>query len=272
MLNQQVLAGKTTETAANMTSWRENPAGFISALDERLAQDEAHVYTLNLAAFREDDIHRYWLLLDEEEQARARRFRHEPSRNCFVLVRAALRRLLGWYLQREPTTLEFAIGEKGKPRLAENEPNRGLVFNVSHSGDHAIFALARDTPIGVDVEYRRAMSDMDGMATHCFAAHELNYWRALPEERRESAFFAFWTCKEAFLKATGEGISLGLKRCIVELEPYSRLISIPETCGTANEWRLIDLESGAGISSTLCYRGAERSLRRADAGLFLTGS
>ena len=105
------------------------------------------------------------------------------------------------------------------------------------------------------------MQQRDSMAERCFANGELGWWRALPEQRREPAFFDLWSCKEAFVKATGEGIALGLEACVVDLSGPPRLLSIPPGFGAADEWRLTALDLGEGYASAVCYRGAPRRLR-----------
>jgi len=222
---------------------------------------EIHVYRLDLSAKADLPYPQAGDLLDAGEKERAGRFRHEPSRRAFVAVRAALRILLGRYLRRNPASIRFATGEKGKPRLAGSEPDRGLVFNVSHSGDCGLIALSLDTALGVDVERQRPMAHRDGMAERCFAEQELAWWKALPEDRQEPAFFALWCCKEAFVKATGEGIALGLDACVVDLSGPPRLVSVPPCCGQAAEWRLAAVEAEDGYAAALCYRGTGRALR-----------
>lgn len=222
---------------------------------------EVHIYRLDLAGETDLSYPQAWALLDEEEQARAQRFQHEPSRSAFVKVRASLRILLGRYLRVAPISLRFALGDKGKPRLVGSEPDRGLVFNVSHSGGLGLIALSADTALGVDVERRRAMANQDGMAERCFAPDELNWWRALPEPLQQTAFFDLWSCKEAFVKATGEGIALGLEACAVDLRETPRLLAIPPGFGAAGGWRLAMLDLEADYASAVCYQGAPRRLR-----------
>jgi len=232
-----------------------------------------HVYRLHLALGSDEAFRRAWAVLDGAERERAGRFRHEPTRHAFVQVRCALRVLLGGYLRQAPTAIRFVLGDKGKPRLAGTAPDQGLVFNVSHSGAYGLIAIACDTSLGVDVERSRAMVHMDGMAERCFAPGELHWWLDLPEALRGPAFFAFWCCKEAFVKATGEGISLGLEACAVDLSVKPpRLLSIPPRCGPVDAWRLAEIDVGEGHSAALCYRGAERQLRVADAAGFVTAA
>jgi 4'-phosphopantetheinyl transferase len=214
-----------------------------------LAHDEIHVWRL------------YWRLgpeidpspLNEEEQAKAARIRCEKTQGQFIAARSWLRLLLGRYLRKDPAALSFVLGERGKPRLAGTAPDAGLVFNVSHAGDWVLIALARDRALGVDVEAPRAMRDMDGIAERCFAPRELAYWRALPLAASEEAFFAFWTCKEAFVKAVGQGVFLGLENCVIELGPPApKLVSVPASCGDPGDWRLYDLSAGMIPRVALC--------------------
>jgi 4'-phosphopantetheinyl transferase len=221
---------------------------------------EIHVYCLNLARFPDGLLRNCWSLLDEEERVRASRIRHGVTQSHFVMVRSGLRVLLGRYLACAAGAIRFALGEKGKPRLAGTEPGQGLVFNVSHSGDCGLIALAHDTDLGVDVEKHRAMANLDGIAERCFSPGEFAHWRALPLEHRQGAFFALWSFKESFVKATGEGITLGLETCVVNLTGRPRLVSIPDGCGRPEDWRLDKIGAGADYSAGLCYRGSQREL------------
>jgi len=224
-------------------------------------EGEIHIYRLNLSETSDEQYAQALRLLDSDERVRADRYRHEPSKRSFVQVRSALRRLLSHYLGQPAESICFELGEKGKPSLAGAESNQGLVFNVSHSGDFGLIALAMDTELGIDVERIRAMTYMDGMAERCFANCELAWWKALPEDRRQAAFYDFWSCKEAFVKATGEGIALGLDACVVDLSGPPRLVSVPASCGKAHDWRLAEIEVGAGHSAAVCYRGGPRLVR-----------
>lgn len=218
---------------------------------------EIHLFRLDLAEASEES----WALLDAAERSRAGRIRHGQARRCFVQARAGLRHLLGHYLGCDPTAIGFALGAKGKPRLADTAPDRGLVFNVSHSGELGLIALALDTALGVDVERTRPMANRQAMAERCFAPSELAWWNSLPEEQRQAAFFRLWCAKEAFVKATGEGIGLGLQSCVADLSGPPRLLAVPQGHGPAAEWRLAEIEAGPSHGAALCYRGPERRLR-----------
>ena len=240
------------------------PAGRFAPINSlRLRCGEIHLWTLDLAARRLSEA-LFWPLLDDREQARAGLFRHENSRRRFTLVRGGLRWLLGRYLEIEPDQLSFILGDRGKPRLSGTEPNRGLVFNVSHSNDSALVALARDTAVGVDIESWRVLNHLEGMAARCLATREWAYWTGLRDQARLAAFFSFWTCKEAFVKAVGAGIALGLQRCVIDLEPEPRLVSVPGHCGQSEDWQLIGLNTAPGTSAALCASGIIREVRMGD--------
>lgn len=233
-------------------------------MNTQALEGEIHVYRLDLAECQGRPFPRAWALLDAGERERAECIRHEQTRRCFVWVRSCLRNLLGHYMGVAAGGIRFVLNEKGKPRLAGTAPNQGLVFNVSHSGDCGLIALAKDTALGVDVERKRAMAHMDGMAKRCFADSELAWWRSLPENHRQQAFFAFWSCKEAFAKATGEGIALGLDACVVDLSGQLRLVSIPPGYGAADEWLLVRIDVDESHSAALCHQGQKRTVLVAD--------
>ena len=143
-------------------------------------------------------------LLSNEERARAARFVSDDVRRRFVAARGTLRRVLADELGAAPSALEFSYGEHGKPALQ----NSTTVFNLSHSGDIALIAIADCGVVGVDVEVLRDDTDFDAIAENSFSDAELAAWRALPEAEKRDAFFATWTCKEAYLKALGTGFAV----------------------------------------------------------------
>jgi 4'-phosphopantetheinyl transferase len=128
------------------------------------------------------------------ETARAARFRTLDMRRRYLRSHAALRAILG----RETTArLDFAVAEAGKPYLPA-APH--LKFNLSHSRERAIVAVALDEEVGVDVECVRPMPDFHAMAERFFPPSEA------AEVSDERDFFRRWTRIEAALKARGVGL------------------------------------------------------------------
>ena len=109
-------------------------------------------------------------------------------------------RVLSRYLDTPPETLRFRSGPDGKPRLAHGS----LHFNLAHSDSLALLAVRQDAPVGVDVEPVRPLPEAMLIACRWFSAPEIR-WIAASDDR-DRAFLRCWVCREAFLKATGEGL------------------------------------------------------------------
>jgi 4'-phosphopantetheinyl transferase len=145
------------------------------------------------------------------ERERYQSFAHEEHRFRWGAARGLLREVLGRATGREPARVGFRYAEHGKPHLDDGS----LRFNISHSGGAALIALAR-VEVGVDIELPRPRRT-DDLARRFFAPVEQERLFALEGESRRDAFFRLWTCKEAFLKATGEGFSRSLRS--YEIDP-----------------------------------------------------
>lgn len=163
-----------------------------------------------------DALKQFYSTLAKEEKHRAKRFYFERDRNRFIAARGILRQLLGRYLQQAPAALTFHYNDYGKPLLATS---CDLSFNVSHKAHLALYGFARQAVIGVDVETIQADLDWTSLARHVFAAGERAAIHGLPPESQLRAFFRCWTCKEAFIKTDGRGISLPLDQFEVEVDP-----------------------------------------------------
>jgi 4'-phosphopantetheinyl transferase len=221
-----------------------------------LPADAAHVWRAALDV----DPAPFERVLSPEEREHAARFRFERGRERYTVARGVLRALLGAYLACAPQDLRFVYGARGKPAL---EPGV-LEFNVAHSHDLALIAVARGRRVGVDVEAVRELSDAAQIARRFFSAAECAALSAVPAEQQLQAFFACWTRKEAFLKARGEGIAFGLDQFDVTLAPGepARLLAVrdlrvPEggTPGEAARWSLAALEPGPGFAGALAVEG-----------------
>jgi 4'-phosphopantetheinyl transferase len=117
-----------------------------------------------------------------------------------------LRDLLSRYLQTQPGQIRFVYNAFGKPDLGPEFGNR-LGFNLSHSAELALVAIATASSVGVDVEYIRTEPDDAEIARRFFSAAEVDYLNAVPSHLYAEAFFGCWTKKEAYLKACGEGLA-----------------------------------------------------------------
>ncbi len=209
-------------------------------------------------------------LLCAEERRRAARYRRRQDRIRFIAAHAALRCLLaahlGANLGAEPRALAFAYGANGKPALIPTLPDigpgGGLAFNLSHSGDLAVIALAHDREVGVDVERLRPLSSAQRIAERLWSSGEAAALGTLDEDERVTAFFATWTRKEAVVKALGDGITGRLYGFPVPTgpAPVGAALQIPGHEGRADAWSLTDLRPAPGYLGALVLSGSEASI------------
>ncbi len=169
--------------------------------------------------------------LRDDERQRAWRFRLARDRRRYVVARGRLRQLLAARLGSHPRAVELTCGAHGKPCLAPGSAAVDWRFNVSHSGDFALFAFCRGREVGVDVEAVQPMQDADAVARQFFSQGELQAYRALAPRDRELGFFTFWTRKEAYLKALGGGLQSPLSE--FDAPPGWRLRSFSPAPGHA---------------------------------------
>lgn len=229
------------------TSWPTPPR--LPALDT----NDIHVWKGDVGALAEYGA-ALGLALDAGELARAARFHHEVDHDRFLISRGLLRALAGHYLDQLPAALTFDTGEFGKPFLGGADAGR-LAFNLSHSGDQVLLAFARTGRIGTDVECwsaRLGNAERERIASSVFSAGERAALARLPAELRRAAFYAVWTRKEAYIKATGLGISRGLNHFEVSVHPDAAGIqSDSSVAGGVAHWRCFDLSAEPGYSAAL---------------------
>ncbi|HNP31024.1 MAG TPA: 4'-phosphopantetheinyl transferase superfamily protein [Nitrospirales bacterium] len=156
--------------------------------------------------------------LSVDELARAERYRLPHHQYQFISTRGILRRLLGRYLGEPAANLRFENNFQGKPCLIQPS-NPSIQFNVSHTHGMALLAFTVEYAVGIDVEQiDRAISDQD-IAIKYFSPRESAYLATLSPENRTKEFLTYWTCKEAYLKMQGIGLSGGLAECEIRFDP-----------------------------------------------------
>ena len=228
----------------------------------------AHIGTLAPCARRFD------ALLDDKERTRGDAYLVAADRMRHLTTRGVLRALAGHYLAMSPNDVRFGIGAFGKPYLA-SPPGAELSFNVSHSGDVVLLALARDGDLGVDVQlWNERLGDTERARiaeSICSVAERAAMAELSSELARQRAFYAIWSRKEAYLKATGTGISAGLAHIDVSADNTARLIEDRREPTAAERWGMCDVDVGPGYSAALVWSPRDRlvELRVASPGLFV---
>ena len=184
-------------------------------------------------------------LLSPDEAERAARFRFERDRRSFVTTRGALRTLIGSYMGAAPESVEFAYGANGKPEV------EGLSFNVSHACDVALAAFGPGR-VGVDVEEMRPDVEMRALARRFFTRAENDALGRLSGDELVRGFYGCWTCKEAFVKAVGEGLSFELDRVEVAVYPEpAGVLSVDGEVAHAARWTMVAVDAGPGYAAAV---------------------
>jgi 4'-phosphopantetheinyl transferase len=168
-----------------------------------------------------------------------------------------LRILLGRYLETPPAEIRFQYENHGKPEIALPHACRDLRFNFSDSGGLALIAVGSGRTLGVDIERVRPLPDFLDIATRFFSAREVQAILALSENKRQEAFFACWTRKEAYLKATGIGLFHPLSDFSVAVDPdgVAELCDVRGNGNIASHWFLTDVFPGEGFRGALACEG-----------------
>jgi 4'-phosphopantetheinyl transferase len=219
-----------------------------------LSSSEVHVWTISISSLG-DDPHSRLNLLSADELERRASFRFDEDKRRFSLTREVLRILVGAHTHTDPPDVAFSISPAGKPRLAN--PSCNLRFNVTHSGDFAMIALARDREVGVDLEMQRPDLAGEELVARCFSENGHHRWLQMAVARRTEAFFRLWTAKEAFIKATGAGLSMPLNSFDVELLEGCelRLAATRQNPKDALRWNIQNLAAPAGYCAALATEG-----------------
>jgi 4'-phosphopantetheinyl transferase len=176
-----------------------------------LETGELHAWVADLSRV-DDSVCR---LLDDGELGRGRRIAGERDRIVWQRSRGILRDLLARYVGEDARSVQLDADARGKLTLARDRPGEPpLHFNLSHSGDVAVYALATN-PVGVDVELVRSSRagrrrDHVALARRVFGAPVAERLAGLGEDARRREFLRLWTRHEAALKLAGRGIGAGL--------------------------------------------------------------
>lgn len=235
----------------NTCLWNFPPSA-LSLLD-----NEVHVWWTSLEPVTlSEPLLSNTLSVDEKERAAS--FHFAKDRKYFSLARGLLRVLLGYYTGNEAKQIEFSYGPFGKPALVAKDPDFQLCFNLAHSQGHALYAFTRNRQVGIDLEYIRPLPDIEAIVEGFFSIKERSVFRTLSLDQKITAFFNAWTCKEAVLKAMGDGLTQPLDQIEVSLNPSEpiRLLSLSgKTQEASLPWSLRSLRPTPGYAATLAVEG-----------------
>jgi 4'-phosphopantetheinyl transferase len=222
------------------TEWRSEPdyraAGAVTVFRVPIAESSPYLPQVQA-------------VLHPAELLRAARYHQPADRTRFLVARAALRRLLGAYAQRPPANLVFEAGANKKPVLRDA---MGLHYNVSHAGNWVLIAIA-GTEVGVDVEKVDAQFAFQDILGTSFSPAEQAFIEQGPASER--LFYQLWTRKEAFVKATAQGIA----EDFWQVPPLDGPHELAGPGGAAESgWAVSSFEVAAGYTAAVAYPAALR--------------
>jgi 4'-phosphopantetheinyl transferase len=191
-------------------------------------------------------------VLSDYEKERAALFKFDDARRRYVISQGVLRMILSNYLAVDPLAVQIGRQPKGKPFSIDDE---SLFFNTSNSGDLCVYAFNRDGEIGVDIEHIRKLPDLDELIKRNFTAQEIYFINRKPDDRA-SRFFRFWTIKEAYLKAIGEGMRLTPDN--MEFQVERNVVKLLSVKGVFefDDWNFSEFEPEKEYAGTLVYKQA----------------
>jgi 4'-phosphopantetheinyl transferase len=242
----------------------ENQTWHVPPEKVTLPANEVHVWRASLAGENSENgengnsrFSSLQRLLSVEERERVGKFYFERDRQNWTIAHGILRILLARYLATDPRTLRFETNAYGKPSLASPHSRANVHFNLSHSGNLALYAFASDRQVGIDVEYMRSGIDYEELSRHHFSHLENASLQSLPATQREEAFFLCWSRKEAYMKARGKGISIPLEQFDVSLTPGepATLLGSRENPLAPAQWSLCALSPMTGYAGALAVEG-----------------
>ena len=214
----------------------------------KLFEDTVVILTIRLSQIK-SDLPKYRLALSTEETKRAKSFVSKRDRESFVLSRGALRSVLSRYLSIPANDIELSYNRHGKPQVSDGT-SPIVEFNLSHSGDYALCALTKRTPIGIDIERVRSRNPEHyiRLAHRFFSKSETDAIKNCPHNEIVPLFFWFWTRKEAYVKQHGHGLALPLNNFTVDIDRQNRarLVNTPWCPSDIDSTRIYDLKVANG--------------------------
>lgn len=206
----------------------------------KLLKNDLHVWCVVLSSKSSVISTQFEKYLSESEIYRMNRFRFDSDKARFRIARGVLRKILAQYLEILPNELNFHYTKYGKPYIK----NHDLHFNISHSHNIILYAISKQYPVGIDVEFCKPDIDCLAVAEQFCSPHEYKELLQLPLNIRANRFYQYWTRKEAFVKAMGLGLYYSLKNTelnsLVGDHNYVGFFK-SDHCPISRIWKILDI-------------------------------
>lgn len=177
-----------------------------------------------------------------------------------------LRLLLGAYLEIPGRDVVTVSGENGKPVLAPPLARSGIAFNLSHAGDRLAIAVARNLPVGVDIEQPGRDLRWRKLSERWFSRAEAEWLTTLAQGAAKREFLRLWTVREAIIKAMGATIAGHISSVTPKPDNPARILSLPNGWPDATTWTLHEHDPRIGLIGWLAVPGPVASIRTFELG------
>lgn len=213
-----------------------------------LSNGEIHLWTAASGSFPEFKAKCFEALTDFEK-SRITFYTFKPAQDNFIVSQGGLRLLLSAYLDISPRDLKIGRHSKGKPF---SQDDYSLTFNISNSGNRVVYAISRAGEVGIDLEHIRPLPDIEELIDKNFTRNEAAYIRKMEEEKL-ARFFKFWTVKEGYLKAIGEGMRLTPDSLEFKVENGNYKLLEAKGFFEQVDWKIRNVFPANGFVCTLFY-------------------
>lgn len=172
-----------------------------------------HLYYTCLENIRDRAlIDQYYRILSLEERETVQKIKSAEKRHESLVTKALARFVLSCCCRISPETVQFCVNHHGKPALLPGISPLPVRFNLSHCKGLAGCAVTLDAEIGLDMEDQNRRVNLD-LATRFFSHPEnVQLEKTQDPGARQALFLKLWTLKEAYVKAVGKGLSMGLDK------------------------------------------------------------
>lgn len=232
------------------------------AKDPRAAEPPAEidVWSVSLPrALDQTQVSACHAVMPPGEREAAARFRDPGRRDQAIVARALSRKALSLRLGVNPEGLMFETGENGRPCLAAGQTARSVDFNLAHTEGFVVCAVAENLRIGVDVEPLARADDLREVSPRFLSPSEGTTLQQLDRAGQNAWLPRLWTCKEAYAKALGLGLSAPLQELSFRVTPQAA--DGPVHCTNAADWSFRSWTTGTGHCLALAWPAASRAPR-----------
>lgn len=193
-------------------------------------------------------------LLSPAEQTHASSLRHQRRQQTFLAGRTLLRQWLSQVTGHPANRLTLGTGPHGKPFLEEDS---SLQFSLSHGGDWLMLVLSDGHAVGIDIEPIQPRRKLSQLCRRYLSESESSTVLSLPSDQSQVQFLRYWTCKEAYVKGLGIGLTMPLKTVNLALphpQPTEPQL-IPLTQGLEPGWQIYQWQPTPGYAAALALKG-----------------